>query len=98
MGFPSGSGVKKLLAVARDVGDAGLIPGSGRSLRGGNGNTLQYSCCEIPWTEEPGRLQSRGSQRDSQSSLSECVGMCNSVIQYIKSTFLHSQYIFQVNL
>ena len=25
MGFPSGSGVKKLLAIARDTGDAGLI-------------------------------------------------------------------------
>ena len=28
-----------------------------------NGNPLQYSCLErIPWTEEPGRLQSMGSQ------------------------------------
>ena len=24
---------------------------------------LQYSCWEIPWTEEPGRLQSTGSQK-----------------------------------
>ena len=29
----------------------------------GNGNPLQYSCLEIPWTEEPGGLQSMGSQR-----------------------------------
>ena len=29
----------------------------------GNGNPLQYSCLEIPWMEEPGRLQSMGSQR-----------------------------------
>ena len=28
----------------------------------GDGNPLQYSCREIPWTEEPGRLQSMGSQ------------------------------------
>ena len=27
----------------------------------GNGTTLQYSCLEIPWMEEPGRLQSMGS-------------------------------------
>ena len=27
-------------------GDMGLIPGSGRSPGGGNGNTLQYSCLE----------------------------------------------------
>ena len=26
----------------------------------GNGNPLQYSCLENPWTEEPGRLQSWG--------------------------------------
>ena len=29
----------------------------------GNGNPLQYSCLEIPRTEEPGRLQSMGSRR-----------------------------------
>ena len=26
--------------------DAGMIPGSGKSLGGGNGNPLQYSCLE----------------------------------------------------
>ena len=29
----------------------------------GNGIPLQYSCLEIPWMEEPGRLQSMGLQR-----------------------------------
>ena len=29
----------------------------------GNGNPLHYSCLEIPWTEEPGGLQSVGSRR-----------------------------------
>ena len=43
----------------------GLNPGSGRSPEGGHGNLLQYSCWRIPWTEEPGRLQSIGSQRVS---------------------------------
>ena len=28
----------------------------------GNGTPLQYPCLEIPWTEEPGGLQSMGSQ------------------------------------
>ena len=28
----------------------------------GNGNPIQYSCLEIPWTEEPGGLQSMGLQ------------------------------------
>ena len=31
-----------------DAGDAGLIPGSGRSLRERNGNPLQYSYLENP--------------------------------------------------
>ena len=29
-----------------NAGDVGLIPGSGRSSGGGNGNLLQYSCLE----------------------------------------------------
>ena len=29
----------------------------------GDGNPLQYSCLETPWTEEPGRLQSIVSRR-----------------------------------
>ena len=40
--------VKKLPADAGDTGDAGLIPGSGRSPGGGHGNPLQYSCMENP--------------------------------------------------
>ena len=52
-GFPGGSVVKNLPAKAEDLG---LIPGSGRSPGEGNGNPLQYSCLENPWTEEPGRL------------------------------------------
>ena len=58
--FPGGSNGK---ASAFNAGDPGLIPGSGRSPGEGNGNPLQYSCLEIPWMEEPGRLQSMGSQR-----------------------------------
>ena len=54
--------IKNLPVNAGDVRDAGSIPGSGRSPGGGNGN-LQYSCLENPMTEEPGRLQSMGSQR-----------------------------------
>ena len=33
---------------AGDAGDAGLIPGLGRSPGGGHGNPLQYPCLEIP--------------------------------------------------
>ena len=46
-----------------DGGDWGLIPESGRSPGEGNGYPLQYSCLEDSMTEEPGGLQSMGSQR-----------------------------------
>ena len=55
--------VKNPAANSGDAEDAGSVPGSGRSPGEGNGNLLQYSCLEIPWTEEPGGLQSMGSQR-----------------------------------
>ena len=35
-----------------NAGYMGLIPGLGTSPEEGNGNPLQYSFCEIPWTEE----------------------------------------------
>ena len=38
--------IKNTLANTRGVRDASLIPGSGRSPRGGRGNPLQYSCLE----------------------------------------------------
>ena len=34
--------------TACNVGDPGLIPGLGRSLRVGNGNPLQHACLENP--------------------------------------------------
>ena len=46
LGFPGGSMVNNPPANAGDAGDAGLIPGSGRSPGEGNGYPLQYSCLE----------------------------------------------------
>ena len=36
------------------TGDAGSVPGLGRSAGEGNDNSLQYSCLENPWREDPG--------------------------------------------
>ena len=47
-GFPNGSVGKESACNAGDTGDAGLIPGSGRSPGGGNDNLLQYSSLENP--------------------------------------------------
>ena len=41
-------GVKDLLANAGNVRDAGSVPGTRRSPRGGHGNPLQCSCLENP--------------------------------------------------
>ena len=59
--------VRNLPASAGNAGDGGSIPGLGRCPGEGNGNSLQCSCRRIPWTEEPGRLQSVGLQ--SQDSM-----------------------------
>ena len=47
-GFPGGSVVKNPPANAGATGQAGLIPGSGRSPEEGNGNPVQYSCLGTP--------------------------------------------------
>ena len=61
--FPGGSVVKNPPASAGDAEDWGLIPGSGRSLEEGMATHSSILASEIPWTEEPGRLPSMGSQR-----------------------------------
>ena len=63
LGFSGGSVIKNLPANARDARDMGSITELGRSPGGGNGNLLQYSCLGKPMEEEPGELQSMGSQR-----------------------------------
>ena len=73
IGFPDGSVVKNLPANARDAGDVRFDLGLGRSPGRGNGNPLREDPLEeevethssiltwrIPWTEEPGGLQSMG--------------------------------------
>ena len=62
-GFPGGAVVKKPPSKTGDTRDVGSIPGLGRSLGGKNGNPLQYSTRKILWLEEPGRIESMGSQR-----------------------------------
>ena len=44
MGLLHDSAGKETTCSVEDRGDMGLVPGSGRSLGGGNGNPLWYSC------------------------------------------------------
>ena len=58
--------VKNPLANAGDVRDTGSIPGLGRSLEEGMATHSSILAWRISWTEEPGGLQSTGSQRVGQ--------------------------------
>ena len=54
--------VKNLPANARDLRNAGSIPGSGSS-GGGNGNPLQYSCLETPMDRVTWRAMVHGAAK-----------------------------------
>ena len=62
--------------------DMGLIPGLGRSLAGGNGNLLQYSCLENPLD--------RGAWRATVRRVSEESGMTEQLSVY---THAHLPFI-----
>ena len=65
--FPGGSVVNNTPANA---GDAGSISGLGRPPGEGDGTYSSTLAWEIPWTEEPGGLQSMELQK-SQTGLSD---------------------------
>ena len=55
--------VKNPSANAGDIKDVSSIPGFGRSPGEGPATHSSILAWRIPWTEEPGRLQSIGLQR-----------------------------------
>ena len=55
--------VKNLPASAGDVRDLCLIPGLGRSPRGGHSNLLQYSCLENPMDRGAWRAIGHGASK-----------------------------------
>ena len=59
----------------------GSIPELGRSPGIESGSPLQYSCLRNTWTEEPGGLQSIGSQEESD------------VTEYTRTPFSNIQYL-----
>ena len=69
-----------------NAGDPGSIPGSGRSPREGNATHSSIPAWRIPWTEEPGRLQSMGLQRVVRDQATLTI-----------SLFVHSFEIFALN-
>ena len=61
-GFRGGSEVQNPTA---NVGDMGLIPGSGRSPGEGNGSPFQYSCLGKPLDKEAWQATVRGVAKES---------------------------------
>ena len=59
-GFPGSSAGKE---SARNAGDLGSIPGSGRFPGEGNGNPLQYSCLENSMGREAWQATVHGLKR-----------------------------------
>jgi len=55
--------VKYLPANAEDTGEASLIPESDDPLKKKMATHSSILAWRIPWTGEPGKLQSMGSQR-----------------------------------
>ena len=81
---------------AGDAGDAGLIPGSGKSPREGNDNPLQYSSLEDLMSRGARGLQSMGSQTVEHDGATERLSKTQSLfwgslfkLNVSKSQFLH---------
>ena len=91
-GLPGGSNGNEF---ACNAGDLGLIPWLGRSLGGGHGNPLQYSCLENPmdrgagWTTVPGVTKNL-TRLNEVHSLLQITTHCINVI--------HSSFCFSCSL
>ena len=62
--------VKNLPARLGDIGDAGLIPGLGRSPGGMHGHPPQYPCLENPINREVWRATGQSKELDTTEATS----------------------------
>ena len=77
MGFPGGSVVKNPPANAEYTSS---IPVSGKSPGEGNNTHFSVLAWEIPWTEEPDRPESKGSQRVGYNWVTEYT--CTKILKF----------------
>ena len=82
-GFPGGSDSKESACNARDLG---LIPGSGRSPGGENGNPLQYSCLE--------NSMDRGAWRALVDGLAKSWTGLSTSTKFISNVFSPNHFLF----
>ena len=86
--------VKNLPTNAGDAGDMGSIPGSGRSLGGGNGNPHQHFCLE---NSMDSRSQHHSPWGCKESDMTECL-ITHIYIEGKKKVLKESNYILIVDL
>ena len=75
--------VKNLPASAGDARDVGSIPGQEDPLKKEMATHSIILAWKIPWTEEPGRLHSMGSQRVGHSLSSINTNFCKHILEII---------------
>ena len=63
MGFPGGASIKSPPTNAGDLRDLSLLLGQEDPLEESMATHSNILVWRVPWTEEPGGLQSMGSQR-----------------------------------
>ena len=71
VGSPADAVGKTLPDSAGAAKGVGSVPGPGSSLGGGNGNLSSVLAWETSWTEEPGGLQSTGSESEEHDCVPE---------------------------
>ena len=78
--FPDGPGDKESTCNAGAAGDMGSILAWGRYPELVMQHPLQYSCLKkFPWSEEPGRLQSKMSKRAGHDWATEHAHICTCI-------------------
>ena len=85
--------VKNTPASAGDISGADSIPGSGRSLEEETATHSSILGWRIPWTEEPGGLQSMGLQRVRHNSNLACMQDSSEKAQLCWDLTLSMSYI-----
>ena len=73
-----------------DSEDEGSIPESGRFPGEGHGNSLQSLAWRIPWTEEPGGRQCKGSQSRTLPSDQRYFYAAASLLRSLSTSFMKS--------
>ena len=93
-GFLGGSAVRN---SPENAGDRGLIPGSGRSPREGNGNPIQFSCLGNLMDRRAWQAIEHGvAKRDSvqfSSAVQSCPTLCNSMDHSMPGLPVHHQLL-----